>query len=65
MVALVAMTTPWLLLAGSLAHISKRYSRALLGLAGVSLLLVAAAGFGIVPHAHAQARISGYTLMFS
>ena len=62
MVTLVAMTTPWLLLAGTLARVSARWSRALLGVAGAWLLLVAAAGFGIVPHAHA--RIGGYTLMF-
>lgn len=62
MVALVAMTTPWLLLAGTLARASARFSRALLGVAGAWLLLVAAAGTGLVSHAHA--RVFGFTVMF-
>jgi uncharacterized protein len=61
MVALVAMTTPWLLLAGTLARVSARFSRAMLVVAGAWLLLVAAAGAGVVHHMHA--RVGGFTLM--
>jgi sulfite exporter TauE/SafE len=61
MVALVAMTTPWLLLAGTLARLSARLSRIMLGVAGAWLILVAAAGAGVVQHMHA--RVGPFTLM--
>jgi uncharacterized protein len=61
MVALVVMTTPWLLLAGTLARVPARFSRAMLGVAGAWLFLVAAAGAGVVHHMHA--RVGGFTLM--
>lgn len=61
MVALVAMTTPWLLLAGALARVSARFSRVMLGVAGAWLILVAAAGAGLIGHVHA--RVGGFTLM--
>jgi hypothetical protein len=69
MLTLVAMTTPFILAIGAASRLFARPSRArqgitaaLLALSGLWLMLVGAAGFGLVPHQHVSVG-AGYMIM--